>query len=507
VGDSIDSDVMTRRQWLQRCASVVIGTRAGARLMSWMGRPVIPCLRAQRSPVTSTITNRLVYMPPAIPTLGAAPFWFNDPTFSTTLVRVTDENSTSGDPNHPATGQSFNLNANTTQHGWGADSRSFYVQRTDGNFFLIKFDPLALALTWGTAILLYDDLTFDSTTPTIAYGSLTSAPNHHTVGRVDLSTSPYTYSTLFDAATVAGTSFPAGNTYLNTIMCAAGKLVVLCGGVSQDQHYLVIWYPLGNPMAARVLNTQAHKGLGFGVHSVGLDQTGRYVVITPSTASGAPYALYVWDTTTDTVTPVENHAGGHNSTGINGELINQTSITIYDAFQYVIRQLSAVNGTLREVVEPVLTPQEIYAADHSCSNDAVAGEPLVFTSSTYRYNSADGSPYTYTSSPLNTVPWRPCDGEIVRVNTSGVSGASTPIRRICHNRALADAQTQGGNGFPNQPLLNVSPNGEWVLFQSNWEATLGTDSETGLWRTDVFLAYLGANVPQRPLRLPALRTP
>ena len=449
--------------------------------------------------VTSVITNRNVYTLPATPALSAAGYTLNDPTFGSWMARVTDSNSTSVDPLNPATGESWNLNANTTQHGWSPDSRIFYVQRTDGNYRPIYFDPVGLTFTWGSVMALYDDLTWDSTNPNLLYGSMSAAPNHHTVGMLTLSTN--TVTTLFDAATVVNTvlgggTFPTGDTYLNTIMCQKGILYVLCGGTGAERHMFIIAYPLVNPSAAQVLNTQTMSGGGWTCHSIGPDQTGRYCTITPSVSVGpfAPYPIYIWDTVLNTVTPVTQYGAGHSDTGINGEMLNQDSISTFDAFQYVIRSLAFPNSGYREVFHPLLSPIETYAADHSCCNDAIPGKPVIFTSSTYRYNSANGSPYTYTSSPLNTVPWRPLDGEIVQVNTNPLFTANTPIRRICHNFALADPQT-AGNGteaFQNQPKVNVSPNGLWALFDSNWMATLGTDSRDGTWRKDVFMVYLGA---------------
>ena len=176
--------------------------------------------------VTSIIGDRTARTKPPTPVLGTAGYTFNDPTFTSWIGRVTDGNSTSTDPDNPATGESFNLNANTTQHGWSPDSTKFYVQRTDGNFWVVNFDPVGLTWTFGRTILLYDDITWDSGNSNALYGSLTSAPNHHTVGKVDITSVPYVYSTLFDAATVVNTvlgagTFPTGDTYLNTIMCAA----------------------------------------------------------------------------------------------------------------------------------------------------------------------------------------------------------------------------------------------------------------------------------------------
>jgi len=45
-------------------------------------------------------------------------------------------------------------------------------------------------------------------------------------------------------------------------------------------------------------------------------------------------------------------------------------------------------------------------------------------------------------------------------------------------------------GFEGEPIANVSPDGRWVLFTSNWEKTLGIDSQESTSRQDVFIVGL-----------------
>jgi hypothetical protein len=41
-----------------------------------------------------------------------------------------------------------------------------------------------------------------------------------------------------------------------------------------------------------------------------------------------------------------------------------------------------------------------------------------------------------------------------------------------------------------EPIANVSPDGRWVMFTSNWDKTLGTDSQEATYRQDVFIVAL-----------------
>jgi len=451
---------------------------------------------------TSTITDRLVRTKPTAVALGPEGFTYNDPAFGTWIARITDGNTIQAGLN-----QSWNVNATGSQHGWSSDSKKFYVQRTDGSFYAASFNPTTLTWQWGSQIGLYNDLSFDcAINPNYLYGSLTSAVNHHTVGRVDVTNiNAQVNITLFDAATVINGilgpgTFPTGDTFLNTIMCQQTKLIVLCGGTGQDHHFFALLYDLVTPSNSIVINTLTRPELqnksgvtGLHVHSLSLDLTGRWVLITPALADNAQFPEYVWDTQTNTITGFQTSAGGHMETGANGECVNQDTFSgTYDGLQYVYRQLTAVNGTLRNVMTPQWPVQEVYIADHASPNDAVPGQPYVFTSSNYRYNDANSQPpYTYTSTTPNTTPWRAGDSEIIRIDTTPLP--TTAWRRICHHRSLVDQQPQTDTGafFLNQPVLNISPDGRWVLFHTNYDATLGTDSRDGRWRHDVFMAYLG----------------
>src|SRR5262249_6237812 len=96
-------------------------------------------------------------------------------------------------------------------------------------------------------------------------------------------------------------------------------------------------------------------------------------------------------------------------------------------------------------------------------------------------------------------PWRAWDDEIVAIQTDAAAGANATVWRFAHHRSDV-----GYDGNPSQvafwyqPHPNVSQDGRWVLFTSNWEKTLGTDpaGDAGTAaRQDVFLLALAANGP------------
>jgi hypothetical protein len=102
-------------------------------------------------------------------------------------------------------------------------------------------------------------------------------------------------------------------------------------------------------------------------------------------------------------------------------------------------------------------------------------------SATYRYGD-------------NTAPWRAWDDEIIGIQTAG--GIGGIVWRFAHHRSLVASDTVPTTPyFWYEPIANVSPDGKWVLFTSNWEKTLGRDSSNdssgaGTFRQDVFVVQL-----------------
>ena len=88
---------------------------------------------------------------------------------------------------------------------------------------------------------------------------------------------------------------------------------------------------------------------------------------------------------------------------------------------------------------------------------------LPFISALYRYNA-------------NTTGWRAWDDEIVGVQTDAAPGTGATVWRFAHHRSDTASDLDPTRiGFWYTPRPNISPDGRWALFTSNWEKTLGTD--------------------------------
>jgi hypothetical protein len=148
----------------------------------------------------------------------------------------------------------------------------------------------------------------------------------------------------------------------------------------------------------------------------------------------------------------------------------------------------------------VLNPEEVYLADHPTWNNARADALVPFITGTYRY-------------PPDGVEWRAWDDEILAVQTDG-GGQGAEVYRFAHHRSDArNDLTASQTSFRYLPRPNVSPDGRWVLFTSNWEKTLGTDplgASGERARQDAFLLRLnpaGGEPELRPKPQPIRRGP
>jgi hypothetical protein len=89
-----------------------------------------------------------------------------------------------------------------------------------------------------------------------------------------------------------------------------------------------------------------------------------------------------------------------------------------------------------------------------------------------------GSVYTYYA---EDVIKRPYDEEIFCLETDGLKST---IWRFVHHRSKVDE-----DNFNTQPLVSVSRNGRFLLFNSNWDRQLGT-LRNGQPRSDVWIVKL-----------------
>jgi len=272
---------------------------------------------------------------------------------------------------------------------------------------------------------------------------------------------------------------------------------VFFGGPSQDRHFYALWFSTDGSGTRKLLNTltstlngvPTNVPLNFRLHSASIDRSGRFVFLYPTTVDlAAPRhasQVYVWDTDVDTFTALTSggadgspatHSAGHDAPGYGYSVNHDCCVsTSWDAGQWEMRRLDAPLVAW-DLVSPVLTPQEIYLSDHPTWNNARPDALVPFIDGTFRYGN-------------NPAPWRAWDDEIIGVQTDVPNGAT--VWRYAHHRSVVGSEADASVPyFWYEPRPNVSRDGRWVIFTSNWEKTLGTDPGTNTSRQDVFLLAL-----------------
>ena len=446
------------------------------------------------------VTDRNPYPKPALPTLGPAGTTITDPVFQSRITRVTDGNTRPGFLNY-----SYRTPSSAHQHAWSAAGSYFFVVTDDGTVIPFRFDAATATASrinpttsgdGGWTVPTYIEPEFSYVTDTVLYGSYNGpGTNLHQIDQFDVATG--TTTQLLDLETlVTGLT----GTYIGGVQSSAGpteRIETFFGGVSQDHHHYVVVFDRANPSTPLLLDTWASTlngtptpiTLNFSLHSVFIDLSGRYVMLYPTSVDlAAPRSAaqdYLWDTQTGTITPMTTamHPDGHDSFGY-GVMVNQDccTTTSWDAAQWQFRSMSTPSVT-RDLLPTLITPQEVYMADHSSWNNASPTVLVPFISGTYRYGA-------------DTAPWRPLDDEIIAIETDA-PGKNPTIWRFAHHRSnVASDLDPTGESFWYEPRPNVSPDGQWVLFTSNWEKTLGTDPDGDTAtraRQDVFLVHLQPN--------------
>jgi carbohydrate binding protein with CBM6 domain len=451
------------------------------------------------APLTyGAITDRVTRTKPALPVLGPAGFSFIDPSFGSTLVRVTDANTRPDRLN-----MSYRTPSAGHTVGWNATSTMFYVTSTDGTIVPYALDASHATASrmpgngdGGLTLNFINDPEFSTTNPNVIYGVNSVI---HTVSRYDFAAAAYSAVINLDTIVSGLSGYVGGQAAGGT---TTDNLMVFFGGPQQDLHHYALWFPVNNLAAKKLLDTAVstvngvptNVALNFNLHSASIDRSGRYVSLYPTAPDQAAprhaSQQYIWDTATDLFTALTSggmdggpdvHPWGHDAAGfaynINKDCCTTSS---WDAGQWQIRSLADPLVTA-DLISPVLTPKEVYMADHTSWNNA---QPNVLVPViTGMYRAADN---------IDTTPWRAWDDEIIAVETGAPAGTGARVWRFAHHRSMitSDSPTISTNTFWYTARPNVSRNGRWVIFTSNWEKTLGSEPPPGIFRQDVFLIQL-----------------
>ena len=126
------------------------------------------------------------------------------------------------------------------------------------------------------------------------------------------------------------------------------------------------------------------------------------------------------------------------------------------------------------LVSPLEPGKELWFDSHFSWNNVDPNDSTPVCFSTYQATNSD----TPGAAPLVTGPW---DNEIDCAETDG---KASKVWRFAHTYSTAK------NGFWSTPRGNVSQDGRFFMFTSDWEDQLGKLPNGDKYRTDVFVVEL-----------------
>jgi hypothetical protein len=387
-------------------------------------------------------------LPPPL-ALGPAGFAFTDPSFGSKMWRASDD--------HTAGGSALRVPSNSHLAAWNADGTVFFGMNEGGGTVFFAFDGVTVSRL-DVEIASQIEPAFSYVDPRMIYGT-----SLHLVKRWNIGTGAVETVQNLDAL-VPGL---AKDTYVGGILTSDDDAwIVWFGGTGQDSHHYV-YHSIGGLIDTNHIPNNPP----FPIHSLSMDRSNRYVFLYPAGPNAAQVGkVLCWDMQTQTFFPINAIYTGHDSLGY-GIAINQaccTGATEWDAAQWQIRAIADHEHTANLILD-VLRPKEMYLSEHSNWRAARPDVKIPLTSCTYQYQ-AEPAP----------IPWRAWDDEIIAIATD-MTGV---VNRFCHHQALWTPE----NSFWNQPIHNVSPDGRYATFTSNWGHTLGTHN--GQKRQDVFVVHL-----------------
>jgi hypothetical protein len=406
------------------------------------------------------ICDREIRAKPPLPQIGLAGSSIKDPTYGSPILRVTDANTL---PQNR--GSAFFTTAGSFVQAWSSGSGHFFIRGETG-ILVFDFDPAKFEAKLAGKIPL-DGVAFSGRTNDVLYGM-----NGKKIMAYSLSTKQLTL--ILDLNTVVP-DYPQYQ-YALSVSADDSKFAVSFSGI-QDTYRYLLWYDRSTGRKHLLdLKTSQIDGKpasiqfrpGAGLHSQDLDRSGRFVLLCGPELPGSNACF--WEVETGTFRPQFEKASGHAALGY-GCQINQSGVDVAgtsDGRGFMLRSLDNPNGNLRQLISP--PPSKPYGWSYGGHWSWGSARPDVL-------NPIVG---TFYREPDKRA-WGLWDDEIVGVRADG---KESKVWRFAHHRTVFD-----GKNFWDCPRGNLSPDGRWFIFTSNWEKTLGKDSH-GVARQDVFLVGL-----------------
>lgn len=409
------------------------------------------------------VTDREPRALPALPAIEPGQV-IVDAVFGSRILRVTGPSGSSSSP-------SFRTPDSGVQRAWNSDNTRFVIEDTYGQQHVYDFDPGKLRVKRRRVLRQSDVVAFngsDSSWHDANRDLLFGRYGNKIIKCYNVNSDQWT--TIVDLDTL-GLNLPA-ESYTGSVYVQNNHLLTVCGGATNDDHHWLVYLDLATGEVTcldSLTLTQFNNGKAFTLHGSVMDLTAQYVLMQPASKSGDTLNLYIWEPAPNTVRRCSTCTSGHFAVGRNTWVTQDCKPgTPWDAAQWCFRDFQWPDD-VTNIIEPVLQPKEVALADHSCwTSMRELADP--FLSGTYRYQ-------------VDPCPWRAWDEELLLIYPmSGV------VERHAHHRSVV-INEQGGFDYWATPRANISCDGKWALFTSNWGRSLGTDIEHNA-RQDVFLVEL-----------------
>jgi hypothetical protein len=409
---------------------------------------------------------------PPPPALGPANVAISDPTFGTQILRVTDENTQSG--------QSFiSIDAGFFR-AWNADSTAIKLTGPHGDGYWLEFDPSTFKVGNGSSQPVVHPLPFgarwewSTIDPDIIYYL-----NGSQIARYNKATGVST--NLAGPSTGDPVGYMAVGVGRDYWVCAAA------GPGIQDTWTKIFCVNPTNPSITRLIDivnktingvpqgdpswpTSAPNQV-LGIHSISGGIGASWLEVTFHQQSWGANGGAVFNLSSNTWTRITNadiYWSGHVSMG-NGKYANSSgSINGLDSRGMVLRNPDdAMNsGEYRFIAQPPSPWNGWCDADHSSWLNSVTNPNAPILISRY----GESSCYQHA--------WA---GEI---DAAAVDGSNTVWR-------FAHTHNSGSSCYYGEAFAQISNDGRWALFSSPWDGTLGSDTAFGCSnRIDAFIVDL-----------------
>jgi hypothetical protein len=252
-------------------------------------------------------------------------------------------------------------------------------------------------------------------------------------------------------------------------------------GPQQDKNYLIYIYD--RSQGCRWYNTQTGEVGGqwgpkgtisvpdrFLVHNVRMAKSGKFVYVTRGGDGGIGKGWVVWEIDTMNVNSCPQGCKSHHVLGYS-HIVGASGMS--HPLELWLRPLNDLGKTSSLVSDLDPAKNFWYDSHYSWNNvQSDDAEPVCF--STYRPTNPDtpGAPL------LVTGPW---ENEIDCAETDG---KASKVWRFAHTYSTAK------NGFWSTPRGNVSDDGRFFMFTSDWQDQLGKAPNGKWYRTDAFIVEL-----------------